>query len=88
MEREETREWQCGHENWEERKSEGKRRFESVIVKKSERAPNQYCFPRQTKENIYIYIYIYIYIGAMRKRACFLNIFIGKQAIENRPYFY
>ena len=35
-----------------------------------------------------IYIYIYIYIGAMRKRACFLNIFIGKQAIENRPYFY
>ena len=31
---------------------------------------------------------IYIYIGAMRKRACFLNIFIGKQAIENRPYFY
>ena len=33
-------------------------------------------------------IYIYIYIGAMRKRACFLNIFIGKQAIENTPYFY
>ena len=50
MEREETREWQCGHENWEERKSEGKRRFESVIVKKSERAPNQYCFPRPGTE--------------------------------------
>ena len=40
------------------------------------------------QKRIYIYIYIYIRFRAVRERACFPNIFIGKQAIENKLSFY
>ena len=34
-------------------KVKGREDLRVLTVKKSERAPNQYCFSQQTKENIY-----------------------------------
>jgi len=54
MEREEIREWECGRENWEERKSEGKRRFKSAYHEKEWKSAKLILFPLATK-TIYIY---------------------------------